>query len=481
MQGKRKKKHYGKPYYLLLLTGLPVLIYLGISVFFMEHFYVGSIINGIDCSGKTVKQVQESMAEDIHKYTLTIEGRDEVTEQLRADDFGLEYVADGKLTELLESQNPFLWPKSLFRDEEHQMSATTTFGKEQLREAVDRLDCMNEALVTPPADAHYEYINGAYEIVAEVQGDKIREGELYPLILEAVEKGSTHLYLEDYDIYQKPRILSSNTGLNQLVNTLNQYTQLTITYDFDDRTEEVTGDLIRNWLVIDGYEVSIQEDSVREYIDSLARTYNTFGDTRKFKTWDGSKVTVKGGDYGWRISRSVETQALIDAIQEGKSVVREPVYIQPAYSRKKNDIGNTYVEINLTAQHMWFYKNGTCLVSTDIVSGNTSRKYGTPVGTYQITYKERNATLSGENYNTPVSYWMPFNYNIGIHDANWRKSFGGEIYKTSGSHGCINTPPKNARIIYENIEAGVPVVVYKKKLPEDVLKTLKEETNQNTP
>ena len=55
---------------------------------------------------------------------------------------------------------------------------------------------------------------------------------------------------------------------------------------------------------------------------------------------------------------------------------------------------------------------------------------------------------------------MPFNGGIGLHDANWRKTFGGTIYKTNGSHGCVNLPPAVAKTIYENISAGDPVLCY---------------------
>ena len=99
------------------------------------------------------------------------------------------------------------------------------------------------------------------------------------------------------------------------------------------------------------------------------------------------------------------------------------------------------MEVNLTAQHLFFYKDGKLLVESDFVSGNAARGWSTPSGAYPLTYKERNATLNGEGYSTPVSYWMPFNGGIGLHDASWRSSFGGTIYKTNGSHGCINLPP----------------------------------------
>ena len=118
------------------------------------------------------------------------------------------------------------------------------------------------------------------------------------------------------------------------------------------------------------------------------------------------------------------------------------------------------MEISLDQQHMWFYKDGQLIVETDVVTGCHNRGWDTHTGVYAIMYKERDATLVGEGYNSAVSYWMPFYANVGIHDASWRSSFGGSIYLNNGSHGCVNTPTENAATIYNNIEKGVPVVVY---------------------
>jgi len=151
---------------------------------------------------------------------------------------------------------------------------------------------------------------------------------------------------------------------------------------------------------------------------------------------------------------------LIEIIKAGQTIAKEPTYIQKGMTHEVNDIGKTYVEINLTKQHMWFYKNGTLIADTDVVTGNTSLKRGTPAGVYSLKYKVRNANLSGEGYSTPVEVFMPFNGNIGIHDASWKKAFGGSIYLTNGSHGCINTPPSVAKKIFNNIDANTPVICY---------------------
>ena len=139
---------------------------------------------------------------------------------------------------------------------------------------------------------------------------------------------------------------------------------------------------------------------------------------------------------------------------------REPVYEQTALYRGSDDIGNTYIEIDYTKQHMWYYKDGALQMESDFVSGNLARQNGSVDGVYKIVYKQRNATLVGEGYSSPVSYFMPFAYNIGIHDASWRDTFGGTIYKTSGSHGCINVPPAFAEQLFNAVDKGTPVVAY---------------------
>ena len=100
------------------------------------------------------------------------------------------------------------------------------------------------------------------------------------------------------------------------------------------------------------------------------------------------------------------------------------------------------------------------MIESDFVSGNVSKGNATPTGAYGITYTEKNATLRGENYETPVTYWMPFAGNVGMHDAYWRSAFGGSIYKTAGSHGCINLPPSAAKVVFENVSKNYPVLVY---------------------
>ncbi len=147
-------------------------------------------------------------------------------------------------------------------------------------------------------------------------------------------------------------------------------------------------------------------------------------------------------------------------ILSGESQSREPEYSQTGASFDENDYGNTYAEVNLTAQHMFLYVDGNKVMESDFVSGNVARGFATPPGIFGIMYKQRDAVLRGPGYASPVRFWMPFNGGIGFHDANWRGQFGGSIYRTNGSHGCVNMPYEAAKTLFENIYTGMPVICY---------------------
>lgn len=139
---------------------------------------------------------------------------------------------------------------------------------------------------------------------------------------------------------------------------------------------------------------------------------------------------------------------------------REPEYSQRAQVEGFEDIGKTYLEIDYTKQHMWYYEDGQMILESDIVSGNIATGNGSPDGIFKIVYKQSPAVLKGEDYESNVDFFMPFAYNVGVHDASWRTEFGGEFYKTTGSHGCINAPREVAETLYQRMKVDTPVVAY---------------------
>ncbi len=120
----------------------------------------------------------------------------------------------------------------------------------------------------------------------------------------------------------------------------------------------------------------------------------------------------------------------------------------------------TYILISIKKQKLWYYKKGKLMMSTSVVTGHKG-KHDTPKGTYKIRGKARNVYLVGPDYKSYVNYWMLIDRRtqIGLHDASWRSSFGGSIYKWNGSHGCINMPYKKAKYIYNKAPTGTKVII----------------------
>ena len=276
----------------------------------------------------------------------------------------------------------------------------------------------------------------------------------------AVEHLKNEVILDEEGCYTEPGVFKDDPVLNTLKDNLNKYVRVSLTIDYGDNSETVDGDLIGRWISVEGTTVTLDESKVREYVDSLAKAHDTFGLSRQFTTHDGETITVRGGNYGWWTDRPNTAAALTEAIKNGESGEFKPVYFSEAKVHGDSDIGNDYVEVDLDKQHVYVYKDNRVVVDSDCVSGKVSAGNFTPDGTYAITYKERDATLVGETYSSPVKFWMPFNGNIGMHDASWRNQFGGEIYITGGSHGCVNLPRKKAGEIYDVIEKGEAVVVH---------------------
>ncbi|WP_167956705.1 L,D-transpeptidase family protein [Anaerosporobacter faecicola] len=429
--------------------------------YYSNHYWKNTMINGIDCSNKTIDEAMKLLKYEADHYVLTIEERDDIEETINGTDIDFSISFGTSLEDLMDEQNPYQWLSSLSKKSEHEFSSMITFDEAKLRDKIASLNAFNPSIAVAPTDAHIsDYTEEGYLIVEETQGSTLKQEETTAHIIESVSNFNDRIVLDDLDCYVKPLITKDDKKLKTLSEILNKYTSTVLTYHFGDVTEVLDGSLIHTWLSIEDDQVILDEDKVKEYVDYIGKNYNSFGRKRKFKTSYDKTIKVVGGDYGWWLNRGLERQEIIEAIYAGTQGEKKPNYYQTAQQYGSDDVGNTYVEINLSAQHLFYYKDGELIVESDFVSGNVAKGHATPVGTYSITYKERDATLVGEDYETPVKYWMPFNGSIGLHDANWRDDFGKDIFLKNGSHGCINLPPKVAKKIYENISKGTAVVCY---------------------
>lgn len=446
---------------IIISISILLIIYLSTSLYFMKRFYFGTKINGVSVTGKTTEDIQADILAESEAYILKLKQRDNIEENINGSDIEYKYNLENKIEDLKDNQSAFGWIYGVFNTSDYKLEKKVSYNDELLKKKFRSLNCFKNDNIIKPESAKIEYENKEYVIKDEVQGNKVNKDILYKKVKEALNNKVDEINLEEIECYEKPKYTVASKEVVNAKNTLDKYIGSVITHKFGDNKEVLNGDSIHNWLDIDkNFKVSINEEKAREYVNSLSIKYDTYGATRNFKTSIGTTVNVSGGDYGWLINYSEETEALINAIKDGKKEERQPIYAQTAVAYGANDFGNTYVEINLTTQHIWFYNDGVLITEGPMVSGNADSKHATPPGIYSLTYKEKNATLRGENYAAPVSYWMPFNGDIGIHDATWRSKFGGQIYITDGSHGCINTPYDVASKIFEYITQGTPVICY---------------------
>ena len=461
MYERRRFDFLSVPMIILYITiGLCILVYFGLSIFFFNHYLPNTKIGSIKAGFRSAAYVEDANEELANSFAVIITDRKENRFQIHALDIGYTYVKQGEEAAILESQNPFTWPLALFHEQTYKLDLSVTYDIDKLYAAIERLPILEDDYFEEPVDASIQLEADGYKIIPEVRGCIPITEEIKKEITAAFDTATEAIKLSD-KCYVSPTYYSASEEIIQAASKIDSYLNSTITYDIEGVDEVLSKTEIMKMIVLnENFEVSIKESVIERYVQSLATKYNTYGDKREFTTSKGDVITIGGGDYGWVINKSKEAQQILKDLEGGVPVKREPIYEQRALQSGLNDIGDTYIEIDYTNQHMWYYENGELMLESDLVSGSLRTKNGSPDGIFKIVYKQRNAVLRGEDYASPVSYFMPFAYNVGFHDATWRSTFGGTIYKNSGSHGCINLPPDFAKALYESVEVGTPVIAY---------------------
>ena len=446
--------------------------YCGIAAYYNTRFFPGTKINGMDFGRQELPAVGTTMRLQSSTYELEVFGRDlkscesdELLLTITAGDIGLADVGvDEALHELLGQQNEWLWIQTLTgREYAYDMEQEVSFDEEKLKSILRECDWFQRKNMTEPQNAYiggYSDEDKGFVIVADTRGSRLNTDKAREAIEEAILHKEASVDLEEQGCYRTARVLADDEKLLDNLNEANLWLSTEITYDWNGNEVMLNREQLKDWVSIVKDRPVLDKDAVAAFVKENAKEYDTYGKKRKFVTTMGTEVSLNSGAYGWRTDRSAETEELTQMIYQGSVLQKEPIYSMRAAQKGSNDIGNSYVEADLTHQHLYLYSNGKIVVESDFVSGNVSNGNTTPPGVFGLTYKTMDAVLRGDNYETPVKYWMPFNGNIGMHDATWRSSFGGDIYLTSGSHGCINLPYNKAKEIYQYVSTGFPVICY---------------------
>ena len=454
-----------------VLAGI-CLIYVAISVYFMSHFFVNTKINGKNFSGKTASDVEKYLQTNIKDYKLTIlenEGRQDV---ISGSEIGLEYRAGTEAEKLLKDQNGFAWPKAFFTENSRKVSVNVSYNEESLNQRISQLSCL-QTEQTPAENAKPEFDGNQYVIKPEVYGNAVDKERLTEQVKVHITEFQPQLDMVETKCYAKPKYVEDSKEVQEACDAMNKYVNASITYPMNEPVV-VDKALISQWLQVDGeMKVSLNTEAMKQWFTAFGDKYDTQGTTRTFTTPAGKSAPVTGGTYGWSIDEDTELVNLQNSILNGEVVTREPAYYAggTAAAHSGQDWGNTYAEVDMSAQHMWYIQNGQVVLETDVVTGEPIPSKITPEGVYSLMWKQPNSVLVGDINpdtgepadRTKVKYWMQVTSSgVGFHDATWQTAFGGTLYQIpgTGSHGCINMPLDQAGALFNMIEPGTPVIFH---------------------
>lgn len=439
------------------------------------YFYPNTYVNTIDVGMTKPEDAEEVILPT--ETTLSVKRIDGSTESIDLVKADYDVKTESPVAHLLRSQKQMAWPVTLFNDTEFEDKLVYSFDKDKLKKEISGLEAFDEAYVKAPKDACIEVDSeGHYEIIPEDDGNTLIPEKVYDIAGNAVSEGLYEIDLEENGCYEKAEIRRDNEELVNKMNLIRALGEEVITVNLTDAEEVLDTMTLTEMAYFDSeWNLAVDWDKLDAYVDELAEKYETYMQKRKFVTHDGATIETGGSQsngiaidtYGFLMDRVETFNAIYHAILSAESQTVDAVWTVPALTRGQDnlDIGNTYLEVSIEKQHLWYYQDGKVVLETDVVTGMPTPSRATPTGLFRIFGKLEDTNLigemDGESWNSHVDFWMSVTWDaVGMHDAPWRNAFGGQIYKTNGSHGCINLPLDKERWLYYNVEMDTPVIIY---------------------
>lgn len=431
-------------------VGILLGIYLLGVAFYNSRYLPNTVVNDVELGNSTPVIGDIAFHDKYSKeYKVVEDGKEVLTYTL--SDVGVDMSFSEELRELLADQDKWLWPLELAKEKESTIEYT--YDAEKLNTFIAE-HFTNDGR-TLSVDASIDTSDNKLAITKEVYGNTWDYVELGERLTNPNETK-----VDVTGAYVLPTVTSSDEQFKGIMDQADKLVNTKITYDLAGAEEQVS--IGYDWLTYTDGVVGLNDEVLRDYLVDLSGRHETMFSARDFVTISGETVSVPAGSYGWYIDVKTEVNQLRESILAGETKTLTPAIIGSGF--KEGDIGTRYIEVSLSAQHMWFIEDGNILLETDIVSGKESSP--TPRGVDYVWSKERYKTLVGPNgdgtsYASEVDYWMAINWTgVGIHDSYWQSAYGGERYLTNGSHGCLNTPLDMVDDFYNLAEIGTPVIVY---------------------
>ena len=340
-------------------------------------------------------------------------------------------------------------------------------AKNKLTNKVQQLNTGRKA----PVDAYAVYQNEKVSVVPAVKGNKYDlQNAVNQLNNQA---GSTKINITLHK--EQPIAANSKTVKNE-EKQLNKLKGKEVTYLVQNEKYNLTTNQIITRATYQNGKYHFDTTALNKQVKKINEKHATLDKPFKFRTHSGAEITTTAnGSYGWKISEKKAGNSLTKAIIDGRQEVDGEHDIEgKGYNTaglgynvtSNNGIGDTYAEVSLADQRAYFYKDGKCVLETDIVSGTNNEGNKTPKGVWYIMYQQSPSVLRGQNddgssYASKVNYWSPFTLTgCGFHDASWRHNWSKTAYLSDGSHGCINMQPSVAGQAFHDLKQDEPVIIY---------------------
>ena len=460
----------------ILILAVPCILmaigYFALMQYYQVNIPYGTWINDVYCTGMTYEEVGALLLEkDDSIVSLEVLDRDDKLHVLTLDTdvYQLSYK------ESLKQAAASFGAMELFKEKSIWVKPAVRINSERWGTYIRKQALFKADVAVPSPRMSIVEGKEGFELI-DAQENVLDNEKASKVILEAFEAGEERISLKEAGCYYTPAYSSEDKAVIAEYEALQLFCNK-ITLDLTIQGEvafQVKPSVLKDWVLKEadgsyaygkGGILLLDEAKVKEYAQGISDEVTTyFGKPWQFVDHNGDTVEVKAGNYGRVLKTYALTNKLLAAYNTGTSGSYELEFVFHPASAADNDYGagygDSYVEVDLEEQHVYLYIDGELKLDSPCVTGDVRRKRETPKGTFYIEYKQRNRTLRGEDYATPVSYWMHFYNHCGFHDAYWRRSFGEDIYINDGSHGCVNMPPAKAKELYNLVEKGMPVFVY---------------------
>ncbi|MBO4902477.1 MAG: L,D-transpeptidase/peptidoglycan binding protein [Lachnospiraceae bacterium] len=464
-QPEQGKKRSGWLVLLCVILAL-CLLYGAVTAFYQTRYMPGTVISGYAAGNHSVAELNSALTRNVADYTLTLSLEDGASEVLQGGDFAYGVSYERSLAKILASQKSYEWPWYLFYPATYQAEPETVYDEGQLLAVLSELDCYRMKEENASALVAIENRMNHFTL-RDDRKDAIEPAKATEMVLAALKTGESSCDLTG--AYVKPEATAMQEQVLKRWEAVEKIQNAVVTYEDGDVSLVVDRHDFAPWITVDSDKqpildadgnVILDEEKVREFLSKVSDTFNTDQKDRIWNKYKGGTVSLPSRNKGYIVDEDAELTALMNTVSKGYREIRKPYYSQEGTGHGNGEVGDTYVEVDLGHQKLYYFEKGALKLQSDIVTGCKRYHYDTPSMITSIYYMQKNRTLHGENYATFVYYWMAFYNHYGLHDATWRSKFGGDIYQTDGSHGCVNMPKENAAKLYDMVHVGTPVVLY---------------------